>query len=563
MKEKIDYYFVGILLLFLTVSNLLLSSLCWLLGFTINSLLFPLSFLITIVLIGIKKRSTKDVLYYTFLIATLLFISILINSFIMDISCDGQLYHQPGVYALSHDWNPIYNSQNSVISNEWASNIWIEHYCKGMETISACIVAFTGNLESGKAINLILLVSLFFIIYDFLSLNFNKYLNNKKIILYSCLLTFSPTMVGQLFTYYIDLCGYYSFLVLAILLYRLIVQNDNFTYLPLACCIVLAGAVKYNMFFWSAYLIFISILYLLFCKRYFEGIKIAVFSLIIAVFTIFIIDYNPFVTNYIDHNNPIYPMGSSEIDGTAIVTKNCQPIYMQNESRFLQVLQSIASRPQNDVQMTQYVHPYTDVFKSIAKSAGEGPCLGGGGFFFFECILISILIMFMCRKNKKFEIALFCYLLLAITPFILPLGSNIRYVPFIYALPILSVLFSEILVCDSFTLRLLRKLLIVLLLCNITLSTAMTLLKQGIKQLTWTYYIDSIKKHPNETTYIGKNWSLNYKVKGENTEPILMNKDSLFTPHKYFADPYTKINREILDKEVAQRNFIGKHIAKQ
>ena len=47
-------------------------------------------------------------------------------------------------------------------------NIWIDHYCKGMETVSATIVAMTGNLELGKAVSWLLGLSSLFLIHDFL-----------------------------------------------------------------------------------------------------------------------------------------------------------------------------------------------------------------------------------------------------------------------------------------------------------------------------------------------------------------------------------------------------------
>ena len=156
---------IGYIQIFTILNTLLLSGIAWLIGWHISAIHFPVAFILSVVILHcFRKNIIKDV---SISLLLMLFV-ILLSAIIPDGSYDGQAYHQPMIYALSHGWNPIYDSHNTIISDNWGMNMWIDHYCKGMETISATIVAMTGNLESGKAVSWLLGLSSLFLICDFL-----------------------------------------------------------------------------------------------------------------------------------------------------------------------------------------------------------------------------------------------------------------------------------------------------------------------------------------------------------------------------------------------------------
>ncbi len=561
--KTLNFLSIGAFVLFTLITILLLSAFTWSVGSHINVMIFPFSVIIIGSIFYWKNKYWNFRIQDSLFCISLIGLSLLISSLINDISFDGQVYHQPAIYALSHGWNPFYESHNAVISNKWGENIWIDHYCKGMETLSASIVACTNNMESGKAINILLMFSLFCFIFDFLLKRLGSVLSCKKILFYSILLTLSPTIIGQIFTFYIDLCGYYTFLVTFIALYKLIEKSEAITWFLLGSCIILAGATKFNMFFWVGYLIFIACIYLLVKKQYRKCIQLGSFSLILAICTIVFVGFNPYVTNTLDHGNPVYPL-MENINGVEDDYKQSgQPAYMSNYPQVIQVLLSFASRPQNDINMPQYIHPYQNMIKSIPISAGEGSCLGGAGYFFFEITILAFVLFFLCKKNSQWKNLFLLLCALILTPFILPLGSNIRYVPFIYILPIIMLIYTDIVEYLNRFARFLKYTLQILIVLNISITISMTWMKQGVKQLTWCYYVDAIKKQPFEDTYYTGNWSMNYKVKGANCEPPIVNKEIDYATHKFLADPFTHLNREILDKEVKKRKFLGNFISKQ
>lgn len=562
--KSLNTVVVGIYLVLVLLSVLLLAPCTWFIGYSMSFITLPIAVLLASLLLHISgfrfQHHYKEI---TFSLLMIVF-SVALSMFVFDISFDGQVYHQPTIYALSHGWNPVHDSHNPIISDKWGENIWIDHYCRGMETISASIVAFTGNMESGKAVNLIIAISLFCIIYSILTQKVNIPISRGYAILYSVLLTFSPTVVGQMFTYYIDLCGYYTFIVTGISLYLIGYGNKKYAWFLLAACIILSGSTKYNMFFWTAYIIFIFIVYLFTIHRFRDGIRIGVFSFLLAFITISFVSYNPFITNILDHSNPVYPLGENDSNSPGLrVAESGQPSYMRNYPQALQVLISLASRPQNDVKMPGYIHPYKHVLQSIPKSAGEGPCLGGAGFLFFECVIVSLILLALCERKVYTRRFIVFILLYALTPFLLPLGSNIRYVPFIYALPIIVLLYSE---ATGFKLGfagVVKQFLLVIVVANIVITISMTIAKQGIKQLSWNYYVNAVKSHPDEDTYKTGNWSFNYKIKGDNTEPpqVIISND--FRHNNFLADPFTYLNREILDKDIKKNKPFGNKITDQ
>ena len=68
-----------------------------------------------------------------------------------DYSVDGVSYHQDAVYAFFRGCNfYLHPTECGDVT------LWTRHYAKGMEMMQACVMAMTGNIESGRAVNLVL-----------------------------------------------------------------------------------------------------------------------------------------------------------------------------------------------------------------------------------------------------------------------------------------------------------------------------------------------------------------------------------------------------------------------
>lgn len=152
MKQNhINYW--AFALLIIPVVLLLVSGLTWCIGASICSFTFPLALVFTLFMAN-KIISRQKIQYQSIAYCLVYLVAVgALCYFVHDPAFDSNWYHQPGIYLLSHGWNPIYDHHSARVIND-TSHIWIDHYAKGQETICATIVAFTGNMEIGKFVQL-------------------------------------------------------------------------------------------------------------------------------------------------------------------------------------------------------------------------------------------------------------------------------------------------------------------------------------------------------------------------------------------------------------------------
>lgn len=137
-----------------------------------------------------------------------------------DNSWDGQRYHQNSILLLANGWNPIYDDINLFCKKIY--NLGIIHpyrcecYPKFSEIIAANIFHITDNIESGKIVNLISMLIMFFYSFYVLSGSLFTKLSNKLKVIISFLLVYNPVVICQIFTYYNDFLLYFYFMILVL-----------------------------------------------------------------------------------------------------------------------------------------------------------------------------------------------------------------------------------------------------------------------------------------------------------------------------------------------------------
>ena len=162
MKQTLNYI-IGYELICIIFVAYVISSILLMLKIPINSWILPISYLIITGCTYIYQShytNPKNIgifIYPLIIIAS----SVVICNTIWDYSYDGMAYHQVGIHSLMNGWNPFYEKCPTDI-------IWVDHYAKGMETMSAIIAKAFGDIESGKAVNFIFIIALLLIIYYFL-----------------------------------------------------------------------------------------------------------------------------------------------------------------------------------------------------------------------------------------------------------------------------------------------------------------------------------------------------------------------------------------------------------
>lgn len=525
----IRYEIVGYMIIISIFYSIIISGFLWWLNITIQPFIFPLAVFISIIHFCKRTFLYKE----TILFLGIIVLSLFLDCIIPDMSWDGQAYHQPMVYALANGWNPISDNHNNIINEAWNMNIWIDHYLRGMEISAATIFSMTGQLETGKAVNLLFLFSILMISMHFLMKLFPN-LSHSKIILYAFFIACPMVFINYGFTFYIDVATYY--LVVWILIVFILLNTSRsslFAWYLFFIVVSLAACIKLNILFWICYCIFFYSAYLFLKKEYSRIVLIVSLSVFSILFMIVSVNYNPIITNYVDHNNPVYPLGTAYSDE---ISKNALPNLLKDKNRITQVAVSLLSRP-NDNMETPYLYPFCISYRYNIRSLGYGAKLGGGGLFFIEILIISIIVFFLSNKLKLKCVIYTVSLLLLIALFILPYGSNYRYVPFISLLPLILLLYVEKAGLKNKFAYKLKNLCLTLLLLNNIVGILFFSRNTYVAAKSQNKAIAYLKYCKSRKSYHTKNWSFNYKLNGNHiiSKEVLsdINENYVQVPNQY------------------------------
>ena len=215
---------VGIFLLLVMNTILLGSTLLFFAHVSITPFHLPIFIIISGVLYYFfRKKSSKKELIQVILISLLIMlVSTGVSALMFDRSSDGNTYHKDAIGVLKEGFNPVYESSSDFIMNRKDDSkslteysIWTDHYAKANWIIAANFYSLTGNIESGKAINLISITIAFALIFSTLV----DILSKRKALVLSIITALNPITASQMFTYYNDqLVCLYLFLAILYLI---------------------------------------------------------------------------------------------------------------------------------------------------------------------------------------------------------------------------------------------------------------------------------------------------------------------------------------------------------
>ena len=186
---------VGIFLLFFIVANILISNMLFIFKIEITKFNMIIAYVITVILIllllkklGLSKyNKIKNIMLVIVLPTILILLSLFLNSKVMDFSYDGNTYHKATIGLLKEGWNPVYETasefdnsrKNKIYIENSSSELWTDCYARATHIFQANAYALTGSIESGKAVNTLSILSLFLIIFSYLSLKLKKIIFKK------------------------------------------------------------------------------------------------------------------------------------------------------------------------------------------------------------------------------------------------------------------------------------------------------------------------------------------------------------------------------------------------
>ena len=461
---------VGIFLLFFIVANILISNMLFIFKIEITKFNMIIAYAITVILIllllkklGLSKyNKIKNIMLVIVLPTILILLSLFLNSKVMDFSYDGNTYHKATIGLLKEGWNPVYETasefdnsrKNKIYIENSSSELWTDCYARATHIFQANAYALTGSIESGKAVNTLSILSLFLIIFSYLSLKLKKII--FPLMFASCCATYS-VVSAQYLTMYIDFFVY-IYLLLLLLSFFIIEfnqseQEQNIGFLIYSLSLIMLINIKFNSFayagiFCLGYYIYyiIKLIKHKIEKKFF--VKFTIISTVCVIIGTCIIGLSVYVKNFIEYGNPFYPLfGEDKVD---IITTN-QPYEFKDKSTiekyFISMFSEVENMAQASQRETNLKIPFTIRRTELNYISAPDTRISGNGVLFSGIFIISVLLLLvtsikMYKDNKK--VFIMCSIPLTITILMILLLSEswwARYFPQTYFIILTVILY--------------------------------------------------------------------------------------------------------------------------
>ena len=343
-------------------------------------------------------------------------LAVLLSYLIFNIHWDGNTYHKTAIGLLTDGWNPVRGSCIDVLPEAYrtlgiAYNArWVDHYANGGWVVSAVFASFFGNIETGKAVNLLILLSAAGIVQRCLSV----YLKRRGwVAAITAAAVLQPAVVSQIESYYID-GNLYLYLLLGVAAMLMLgVKNSAFPrrfpllflFASIVYCINVkfTGAVYIGMFgvgFFICWLIRAA------KEHRFAKVFVSAGSMFagMALFAVLVVGNSSYVSNLIDHGNPLYPLfGEGKVD----IMAYSEPHTFENKNNFQKSLVSFFGKTENitnrDERGPTLKVPFTFSLSEIRACMYTDVRIGGAGPFYSGIFLVSAVfaVFFLVRCARK------------------------------------------------------------------------------------------------------------------------------------------------------------------
>jgi len=500
MKNK-KQILLGINLLLFIFNNLLITSLLYLFKVSISPINVVISLVITLIeyilLMQKETYNNKEKTINIFIYIIIILLSIFISGQFYDTTYDGNTYHKTAVGELKNGWNPVYEtisefnkSEKNKIQLINTFDIWNDHYAKGYDIYAANIYSLTNNIETGKSIYLITILSTGLICYGLLKTKFKTI----KSIFLSLLISFNPITLCQLGSFYNDgLLG--NFLILMIISLTLIIKKQEiidkkYSYILYFLTLVLLINIKFTGFVYAGIYSLFYYLFILFNKKirkeHLRNITIiGISSILIGVF---LIGLSTYPKNIKTNHNPFYPLyGENNVD---IMTGNT-PKDLKNKTTLEKFFIATFSETHNSMEKEEKSYnlkiPFTFKIEELKYFIGPDIRLGGFGVLFSGILIISIpLSIYALIKIKKENEQISTYIIpLFTTVFLIIILKEswwARYLPQIYIITLLPILSLKNTNIEEKRKNIITNILITILSINTILITGPTFLNLIIQK---------------------------------------------------------------------------------
>ena len=454
-------YQIGFSILLFLATIVWMSTLFFVLGVPIQVYVIPVSILASTFLtawIG-KLDIRREGIYILISVTCIIFICAVVSVNVYDFLYDGNTYHKTTIGLLKNGWNPIYQSFEEaaltlkIIPEDYTWPVWYDHYPKASWIIGAAFYKFSENIEMGKCMNALIMLSFAFMLFGRLSdyQLFNKYIR----CLFSALVVINPITLPQSQSYYND--GMMQMLIYSALLSLINIsffrgkENCRQDWIAMFAAIHLALNIKYSG------LIFMGV----YCGGFYfywlisdflnekeklknDFIHTTGFYLVTVGSAICFTGSTSYIRNLIYQKNLLYTMvGKDKIE---IITTMLPDSYA-NKPYVLQFICSLFSHAANISAGSELKPslklPFAFNVAEIETGSLFDLRIGGWGFLFSGIFLISLCVLILeCvhdykKKQRKdiWKILLFVIALTFIQTIFVPGLAWARYFAHLFIVP--------------------------------------------------------------------------------------------------------------------------------
>lgn len=350
---------------------------------------------------------------------------------VYDTSYDGQTYHMDGVVRLAGGWNPASIELTPARAGESGAALTahfekLNGYAKGPWYVAAALYGLTGRVETGKALNFILLAASACFAFALLS----PITGRRPAALLAALAAANPVVLNQLFTFYVD--GQLAS-ALTSLACVLLVPRERYGWLQgvaVAALVVFAVNVKFTG---VPFVLAVGVGLALF-RLAVDGDRGTVAVVVLAAAAgIAGIGFEPYVTNTVREGHPFHPVSEDSRLRNAIAAD------FLAKNRFEKAFLSLFSESKESaLERPSPKAPFTVSRDELASFAAPDTRLGGFGPLFGGCLIVAAAVwVLIFREDRRRAWAAAGLALLAIaTALTIPEPWWARFVPQLWAVPV-------------------------------------------------------------------------------------------------------------------------------
>jgi hypothetical protein len=364
---------------------------------------------------------------------TVLILSIAVATFFYDVSFDGQLYHQDAILRLVRGWNPLLETGPS-----WYRKV-SEHYPKAGWIIAASLQCVTGNIETGKALNILLVVASFFVARRALAATGIMPARGRTLV--ALLLALNPVSIYQLFSFMSDGCLASLLVILVGQMIILVRDPSRRGAVQLGIAAILLANVKYTGL---VYLLVLGVPWLLFFlwKRRDLAKRVLLSAGVIVFLALFLFGFNPYVVNTVHHGDPLYPMLSDE--GRDFQAGQVSDEYYR-KGRIEKFALSLFAQSRNSIKDPPVLKVPFSVRsgEALAFTTWDTRFAGWGPLFSGAIVIALVMMAFLWRRRPDaFRIGMIVAVWLLFSVLVFPEPWWARFVPQVWFLPVVALVLA-------------------------------------------------------------------------------------------------------------------------